>query len=60
MARTLDGMYTTRGSLWSRLMRNVRLLLRIGTQMFDYFVTGARIRREYRRRKARGEVYWLD
>lgn len=60
MARTLDGMFTTSGSVWSRLARNVRLFLRIAAQLIDYSVNGTRIRRSYRAKEARGDVYWLD
>ena len=60
MARTLDGMFTKSGSLWSRSVRNVRLLMRIVAQMIDYFTKGTRVRRSYRAKESRGEVHWLD
>jgi len=28
--------------------------------VFQYVVPGGRLRREYRRKAARGEVYWVD
>jgi hypothetical protein len=40
--------------------RDLALLWRMAGMLFQYFVTGGRLRREYRRRESRGEVYWLD
>ncbi len=42
------------------LWRDVRLLWRIAAMLVQYWVQGGRLRREYRRREARGEVLWLD
>jgi len=53
--RTLTAAGPTR-SLW----RDVRLLQRIASMVVQYWVQGGRLRREYRRREARGEVLWLD
>jgi len=44
----------------SGFARDLALLRRIAGMLFHYFVEGGRLRREYRRRVARGEVYWLD
>jgi hypothetical protein len=52
--RTLDSART------SGLRRDVALLWRIATMLFQYCVDGGRLRREYRRREARGEVFWVD
>jgi hypothetical protein len=53
--RTLDAASRTAG-----LKRDVALLLRLAAMLFQYLVPGGRLRREYRRREARGEVYWVD
>jgi hypothetical protein len=58
--RTIDGHLITETSLWQRLKRNGRLLLRMGQMLFAYFVVGNRIRRVYRAKEARGEVFWVD
>ena len=42
------------------LRRDLALLWRIAGMVFQYVVPGGRLRREYRRRAARGEVYWVD
>ena len=44
----------------SRLRRDVALLWRIAGMVIQYAFAGGRLRREYRRKEARGEVYWLD
>ena len=53
--RTLDTASRTLG-----LKRDVGLLLRLGAMLFQYLVPGGRLRREYKRKEARGEVYWVD
>ena len=58
--RTIDGKFTTRTSVWSRVWRDVLLLTRLGRQIVQYWAEGSRIRRSYRRKEARDEVYWLD
>jgi hypothetical protein len=40
--------------------RDVALLRRIVGMVLQYAFAGGRLRREYRRREARGEVLWLD
>jgi hypothetical protein len=44
----------------TRVRRDLALLWRIAGMVMEYVVAGGRLRREYRRRQARGEVYWLD
>jgi hypothetical protein len=44
----------------SKLARDLKLLRRMAGMLYGYFVTGGRLRREYRRRERRGEVLWLD
>ncbi len=53
--RTLTSSAPAR-SLW----QDVRLLYRIAAMVVQYWVQGGRLRREYRRCEARGEVLWLD
>ena len=40
--------------------RDLALLWSIASMMFQYLVPGGRLRGEYRRKAARGEVYWVD
>ena len=40
--------------------RDIALLRRIAGMLFQYLFAGGRLRREYRRKEARGEVYWVD
>lgn len=42
------------------LRRDLALAWRIGGMLLQYFLVGGRLRREYRRREARGDVYWVD
>jgi len=42
------------------LKRDLRLIWQIAAMILDYWLAGGRLRREYRRREARGEVLWLD
>ncbi|NJN83324.1 MAG: hypothetical protein HC802_14270 [Caldilineaceae bacterium] len=58
--RTIDGQKIKGNSLWSRFVRDVRLLWRIGQMLFAYLVAGRRIRRVYQEKAARGEIYWVD
>lgn len=53
--RTLEGQTLAAG-----LGRDLRLLWRIGTMLYQYATVGRRVRREYRRRQANGEIYWVD
>ena len=52
--RTLDS------SPSSTLRRDLALAWRIAVMLFQYTFAGGRLRREYRRREARGEVFWVD
>lgn len=49
--RTLDG---------STRLSDLRLLRRLLGMLWQYLTVGGRLRREYRRKEARGEVYWVD
>jgi len=42
------------------LRRDLALLRRIAGMVFEYLLAGGRLRREYRRKEARGEVFWVD
>ena len=53
--RTLEGSSRTAG-----LRRDLALLLRLAAMLFQYLIPGGRLRREYRRKEARGEVCWVD
>lgn len=53
--RTLTAARTTEG-----LRRDLVLLWRIASMIVQYWLPGGRLRREYRRREARGQVLWLD
>jgi len=52
--RTLQGPTTT------GLRRDLTLLRRIGGMVWQYLFQGGRLRRKYRRKQARGEIYWVD
>ena len=53
--RTLEGAPRTGG-----FRRDLALLRRIASMVFQYLLPGGRLRRQYRRREARGEVFWVD
>ena len=53
--RTLPSAQNTSG-----FRRDLALLRRIAGMLVQYLFAGGRLRREYRRKQARGEVYWLD
>ena len=44
----------------SGLLSDLRLLRRMAAMLYQYWIVGGRLRREYRRREARGEVFWVD
>jgi len=48
------------GDVAGGLRRDLELLWRIASMVVQYWIAGGRLRREYRRREARGEVLWLD
>lgn len=58
--RTLDEQNTQSFSLTSRAKRNAKLLLRLARMVKAYFTTGASIRRDYREKERRGEIYYVD
>lgn len=58
--RTLDEQNTRSFSFSARAARNAKLLLRLAKMVKGYFTTGASIRRSYREKERRGEVYYVD
>ncbi len=58
--RTVESGPTTKFSIASRLLRDWRHLRRLAGMTVDYFTVGARVRRAYREKIARGEKLWLD
>jgi hypothetical protein len=53
-------MRTLQSAPSSGFRRDVVLLQRIAVMLFQYLVAGGRMRREYRRKEARGETFWVD
>ena len=58
--RTLDEQNTQSFSLVARAWRNLKLLWHIAMMATDYFRTGGVIRRNYREKERRGEIYYVD
>ena len=58
--RTLDEQNESSFSLTARVKRDVRLLGKIASMVLAYFTTGRAIRRAYRDKARRGEVYYVD
>lgn len=53
-------MRTLRSPSTSGFRRDLALVRRIAGMFVQYLFAGGRLRREYRRKEAEGEVYWLD
>ena len=53
-------MRTLQSAPSSGLRRDVALLQRIAVMLFQYLFAGGRLRREYRRKEARGEIVGVD
>ncbi len=58
--RTVEAGPPPQFSFWRRLLRDWRHLRRLVSMAVDYFTVGARVRRAYREKIARGEKFWLD
>ncbi|MDH3675867.1 MAG: hypothetical protein OES12_10260 [Anaerolineae bacterium] len=58
--RTIDEQFSRDTSFWQRLMRDLRLLSRIFQMLYAYLVLGGSVRRKYRAKAARGEIFWVD
>ncbi|HKI91646.1 MAG TPA: hypothetical protein VJ986_05055 [Gaiellaceae bacterium] len=50
----------TAGSRRARVVRDLRVLRRMLGLLRAYFVSGALVRRRYRQRERRGEVFFVD
>ncbi len=57
--RTIDSSGDS-SSVWGRMRRDARTLVRIAGMTFAYLTVGARIRRAYRARQEAGETFWVD
>jgi|TARA_B100000745_G_scaffold149604_1_gene97830 hypothetical protein len=58
--RTIDRQFVAEDSLFQRLQRDGRLLLRIASMMLSYFTIGARTRRLYAAKQGRKEIFLVD
>ena len=47
-------------SLWARARRDVSLLRRMAFMIYGYLTLGRRVRRIYREKEARGEIFYVD
>ena len=48
------------GSRLAQVVRDLRVLRRMLRLVWGYFVTGALVRRRYRQKQRRGEVFFVD
>jgi hypothetical protein len=58
--RTIDEQAIKSTSFRQGILRDGRLLLRIAHMLYSYLVGGRRIRRAYRAKESRGEVFLVD
>ena len=58
--RTLDEQNARSNSLRARVKRDLKLVARLFSMLYGYLTTGASIRRRYRDRERRGEIYYVD
>jgi hypothetical protein len=47
-------------SRWAGVARDLRVLRRLLSLVWGYFVAGALVRRRYRQKELRGEVFFVD
>ena len=47
-------------SRWAQVVRDLRVLRRLLRLVWAYFLTGALVRRRYRQKQRRGEVFFVD
>ena len=47
-------------SLWARARRDVSLLRRMAFMIYGYLTLGRRVRRIYRKKEMRGEIFYVD
>ena len=57
--RTIDDARTA-GSRLGQVIRDLRVLRRMVRLVWAYFLTGAFVRRRYRQKQRRGEVFFVD
>ncbi len=57
--RTIEGGVAA-GSRWAQVARDLRVLRRMLRLVWVYFLTGALLRRRYRQKQRRGEVFFVD
>lgn len=55
-----DEFHVLERNRWKHMVRDVRLLVWLSKFVLFYAIVGGRIRREYVRKRAVGEIYWLD
>ncbi len=48
------------GSRRAQLVRDLRVLRRLLRLLWSYFLTGAQVRRRYRAKQRRGELFFVD
>ena len=58
--RTIDASNGPRATLWAQWRANLGLLSRILRMVLHYCTVGSRVRRAYREKARRGEIYWID
>jgi len=57
--RTIDDAAAAE-SRWAQMERDLRVLRRLLRLVWVYFVTGGLVRRRYRQKQRRGEVFLVD
>lgn len=57
--RTIDDAVAAE-SRWARVVRDLRVLRRMLRLVWAYFLTGTLVRRRYRQKQRRGEVFFVD
>ena len=57
--RTIEDARTAE-SRWAQVARDLRVLRRMVRLVWAYFLTGALVRRRYRQKQRRGEVFFVD
>ena len=58
--RTIDQNSVSNVRFLAAMARNGRLLLRLASMVLDCWTVGRRVRRSYRDRESKGDMYWLD
>jgi hypothetical protein len=58
--RTIDDPVSPVFSRSSQLVRDGRVIARLGKLLIAYALTGGRVRRRYRHKQRRGEIFFVD